>query len=241
MKHFYLVVQLFFLVVVHMSLNAQTYTINASGTGDCGTGGIDGPYTCVFDGNPAQGIGTFTDTNTGDVTLASLSVILYDSCNGDFEVFLNEVSIGTGTSTGTNCSCDSIASTPGVTNTLTVNLTPQIIDAYVMGGDNTLSVAVTNSQVGGQCFYGAEVTINTTLSTDTFNQAHYSLYPNPANTYVYVSGLQKSRPYKIINLQGQVIQEGSTSKDNAIGISQMAPGLYFLQIAEGNPIRFVKQ
>lgn len=240
MKHFYLVVQLFFLVVAHMSLYAQTYTINASGSGDCGTGGIDGPFVCVND-NATETLGSFTDTNPSNYVLDTLSLTIYDSCNGDFEVFLNGVSIATGTTSGTACACETIASTPGITNTLTVNLTPQIIDAYVMGGDNTLSVAVTNSQFGVQCFYGAEVTINTTLSTDPFNQAHYSLYPNPANTYVYVSGLQKSRPYKIINLQGQVIQEGNTSKNNAIDITQMALGLYFLQIEEGNPIRFVKQ
>jgi hypothetical protein len=132
-----------------------TYTIDASGSGVCAkNSGIDGPYLCI-DGGPVS-LGTFTDTNSREV-LTAMSLAVYDACDGDFRVFLNGVSVGTGTTKGTGCACESIASNPNITNNISVTMTPAIAAAYIDGGDNTLSISTKNNQ----CFYGADVTVTT--------------------------------------------------------------------------------
>ncbi len=143
---------------------STTYNVNTAANpavgGICGNPGIDGTYDCAFDNAPPISLGDFTDTNTPGSTLSNIDVLIYGACSGDVEFFLNGVSIASGTATGLGCSCQSIASDPNIPQTYMVTMTPAIQAAFVAGGTNTISVAVSNSAAGAQCFYGYDITID---------------------------------------------------------------------------------
>jgi hypothetical protein len=242
MKQFYFKTILAFCFLLSSFSQAQTYNINSSGTGDCGTGGLDGPYICSTDGQPAIDLGTFTDTNTSGVEISSMSLILYDACDGDFEIFLNGVSIGTDTTTGTFCSCETIASNANITKNITVTLTPTIIAAYVIGGSNTLSVSTTNSSAGVQCFYGADVTVTTaTLGVDDVIFNSIKIYPNPASDFITISGLKNRENFRVYDVLGTEIIKGKIIDNGEIAIKNFSNGIYFLKFDNGNTIKFIKE
>jgi len=54
------------------------------------------------------------------------------------------------------------------------------------------------------------------------------IYPNPANTILYVDGAEESSEYSIYTLQGQKIEEGRL--ENEISIDHLSDGFYLLQI-----------
>ena len=242
MKQFYFKTIFIFCLILTSMAQAQTYNINSSGTADCGTGGLDGPFICVNDGNTGD-LGVFTDTNTAGTTINSMSLTIYDACNGDFEIFLNGVSVGTDTQTGTDCSCTTIASNPNITRNITVTLTPAIVAAYVINGSNTLSVSTSNSSPQSrQCFYGADVTVTTTtLSVADFEYNTIKVHPNPASDFITISGLKKTENYEIYNLIGQKIRKGITTNDESIDIQNLIKGIYLLKLENGNTLKFVKE
>lgn len=60
--------------------------------------------------------------------------------------------------------------------------------------------------------------------------AFLEVFPNPFNNYLNIStDLQGQRNYRLTNLQGQVILEGSL-QDNQIELPQVAPGVYFITV-----------
>ncbi len=142
---------------------AQTYNLNTAANpavgGVCPANtGIDNTYDCAFDNAPAITLGSFTDTNPGGSVLNTMEIVAYAACSGDVEFFINGVSFFTGSSgPGLSCSCQSIAGDPLIPQNYTVTVTPAMQAAFVAGGVNTLTVAGTNSAVGAQCFYGADV------------------------------------------------------------------------------------
>jgi len=144
-------------------IQAQTYNINSSGTGNCGSNpGIDANFICAVDGATAT-LGVFTDTNTPGFVLTSMNLVIYGACAGDVAFSLNGTPIVSGTApVGLTCTCQSIASDPDIPQNYSVTVTPAIQAAFVVGGNNTLSVTGSNSAVGTQCFYGADVTLNAT-------------------------------------------------------------------------------
>ena len=150
---------------------STTYYINTAGSGACGHPGIDDTYDCASDGGPAMDLGTFTDINQTGSQLSSMDLVIYGACSGDVEFFLNGVSIASGNVTGPICGCISIASDPFNPQNYTVTITPTIQAAFIVGGLNTLSVVVTNSEFGIQCFYGADVTLATGPSVPLSNWA----------------------------------------------------------------------
>ncbi|SDX74932.1 Por secretion system C-terminal sorting domain-containing protein [Lutibacter oricola] len=239
MKQFYNGTILAICLIVFNFTQAQTYNINSSGNGDCGTGGIDGPYICATYGQPAVDLGTFTDTNAPGEEITSMTLVVYNACNGEFEIFLNGVSIATGTNSGTGCSCETIASNSNITNTIDVTLTPAIIAAYVAGGSNTLSVS---TSISTQCFYGADVTVTTgTLDVNELDYSTVKIFPNPVLDRITVKGLIKSENYKIYDIIGNEILKGEIDSDKEIEFKNFAKGLYYLKFENGNTLKFIKR
>jgi hypothetical protein len=239
MKTKIILLQIMFFAFLPGLIWSQTYIINASGSGDCGRSGIDGPYNCVSDGDPPKVLGSFTDTNVPESELASLSLVIYNACNGNFEVFLNGVSIATDTTAGTGCNCEAITANSSVTNNVQVTLNQNIIDAYQMGGSNELSVTVSNSAFGVQCFYGAELTINTnTLNTNEEVITTPKLYPNPVQNKLYTTGVKPQSAYKIYSLEGKCLLNGILSNNQQIDMQVLPPG-YYLLVFDGMRAVFV--
>lgn len=155
--HYFLFIAIVSCILTTSKTFAQTYNLNSGPSVCAANTGIDRTYNCASGSTPAL-VGTYTDTNVPGKQLSTMSIKIYIACNGTSKLFINGTEIGSVVTTGTTCSCQSIASTPGITKILDVTMTPAIIAAYVIGGSNSLTLS---STTGTQCFYGAEVAVTT--------------------------------------------------------------------------------
>lgn len=98
MKQFYLKSILTLCLFSISFLQAQTYNINTTnvsgGGGTCPNSAIDATFDCAFDGDPAIDLGSFTDTNSSGVELATMELTIYGACSGDVEFFINGNPLG---------------------------------------------------------------------------------------------------------------------------------------------------
>ena len=72
---------------------------------------------------------------------------------------------------------------------------------------------------------------------DVSAASEFVLYPNPASVTLTISQsvVANNSSYKIFSLTGQEIQSGTVTKsENQIGVSELADGIYFLQLFEAN-------
>lgn len=113
------------------------------------------------------------------------------------------------------------------------------------GGNYTATVTD-----GNGCEYIIEVEISGgTNSIIDYNYKGLKVYPNPANNFIILSGLNGVKPANIacISTLGQVFQlnEPVISKENSVlDVSKLEPGLYFLKIQltdEVITLRFIRK
>lgn len=81
--------------------------------------------------------------------------------------------------------------------------------------------------------------------TNKNNQPIPFIYPNPVTTDLHLGNIDflDTQTYQIINQQGAVVEKGILQKDcSKIEVSQLSPGLYFLNILSGkrSPFKFFK-
>jgi hypothetical protein len=82
----------------------------------------------------------------------------------------------------------------------------------------------------------------TTLSTNNLQLINsINLYPNPANDFIKISGLNQKEKYNIYNLLGQNISSGIISDKEDISIQNLSKGLYLLKFKNGHIIKFIKK
>lgn len=69
------------------------------------------------------------------------------------------------------------------------------------------------------------------VETATLEDASFlEVFPNPFSHYLNIStNLQGQQGYRLMNIQGQVIQEGTVT-DHQIALPQVAPGVYFIAV-----------
>lgn len=242
MKQIYFLIIIFTISILStMSSQAQTYSLDFSGNGTCENPGIDATYICLNDGGSGIDLGSFTDTNVSGTKISTMSLVIYGACSGDVEFFINGTSVVTGTASGLSCSCQSISSDPNIPQNYEVTLTPAILAAYAIGGNNTLSVMTTNS-ITFQCFYGADIVVNSgTLDVENFGLNVINVYPNPTSDFITITGLKNSESYKIYDALGTEILGGIISDNEKIDIKNYSIGLYFFKFENGNTIKFIKE
>jgi len=71
-----------------------------------------------------------------------------------------------------------------------------------------------------------------------------SVYPNPAENYVWVTGthVQGSTQGRIINMQGQVVKTFELNKEALrLDIQDVPQGMYFVQVQGYNLQKLVRQ
>ncbi len=245
MKQFYFKIALVASLALTTYSEAQTYIINSSDLLDCGRSNvsdIDHAYVCAGAGNTVN-LGTFTDTTTGGGTLASMNLKIYSACNGEYAVLLNGESLGvTGVTSGVGCNCSTIASDPDITDNHSISLTTAIMNSYVVGGANTLSVNNTSSTL--LCFYGAEVTVtinSTALSTEDIELNSVKVSPNPTSDYITVTGLKDTGNYKIYDVLGTEVHRGTITDKGEIEVKSFSNGVYFLKFDNEYTVRFIKK
>ncbi len=249
MKQFYFKIALVASLALTTYSEAQTYIINSSDRFDCGRSNasdIDHEYICVSPGNTVD-LGTFTDTTTGGGTLASMNLKIYNGCDGEYEVILNGDSLGVqGVTSGARCNCSTIASDSDITNNHSVSLTSAIMNSYVIGGVNTLSVnAISIDGLHTDlCFYGAEVTVtinSTALSTEDVELNSVKVSPNPTSDYITVTGLKNTGNYKIYDVLGTEVHRGAITDKGEIEVKSFSNGVYFLKFDNEYTLRFIKK
>lgn len=63
-----------------------------------------------------------------------------------------------------------------------------------------------------------------------------AIYPNPASNSIRVRAneLKGALNYRILNLQGGVVANGSAQSDEAIRVDELSPGMYMIEITDSN-------
>lgn len=78
------------------------------------------------------------------------------------------------------------------------------------------------------------------LQTSDIKTSKIKLYPNPAKTELFVSGLTKDTNYQIFSLDGRLLENGTFNNGKAINISRLEKGEYILSFDEERQ-KFLKQ
>jgi hypothetical protein len=73
-----------------------------------------------------------------------------------------------------------------------------------------------------------QITIVPLLGIPTTPNQAVTLYPQPAQTFFRLSGLEADAPFICFDLQGKNVMEGWLSPDVAVDVSQLQPGSYVL-------------
>ena len=100
-------------------------------------------------------------------------------------------------------------------------------------------IADSNGCVNATCDTSLYIHPKDTLPEDTLiggyltpyqTQHQVNLSPNPATTQVHVESPIQIEQYKLTNTNGTTMQSGVLDASHSIDISQLLPGLYFLQL-----------
>lgn len=66
------------------------------------------------------------------------------------------------------------------------------------------------------------------------------VFPNPANSFLQVSGLITTGAYKIYDVSGRQVQKGTISEAKEISIKNLARGIFFLNLKNRDVLKFIK-
>jgi hypothetical protein len=95
----------------------------------------------------------------------------------------------------------------------------------VKDGNDSIAVIACNSE------HGLEVNLASTAELETI---HFTLFPNPANDNVYLSEsvyFTENTAFQLTDMEGRIVLETNYQIGEAIDVSALKRGLYFLRIA----------
>ena len=87
---------------------------------------------------------------------------------------------------------------------------------------------------------GSTVTRDNTLSANDITKEKTNVYPNPAKSFIKITGLEKSTDYEIFALDGKLIKKGTADKDSEISISTFVKGTYILKF-NNQSVKIIKE
>ena len=88
----------------------------------------------------------------------------------------------------------------------------------------------------------SEFNITGTLYTNKNDlNTSFSVYPNPASSFLAVTGLKQETAYEVINVLGAKVLEGTLSMTTKIEIETLTKGIYFLKLDSGTLLKFLKK
>lgn len=108
-------------------------------------------------------------------------------------------------------------------STVTYTFSPQATGSYHIGLH-----AISPATGGALVIY--EVKADETLSTESFDNTGFIVYPNPANDVITVSNTKgiSINSINIVDLNGRTVQAQASAE--TVNISQLAPGMYIMNI-----------
>ena len=93
---------------------------------------------------------------------------------------------------------------------------------------------------GGAGGFSYQRSTDPSLSIEDYDKPVLSVYPNPIESFLRVSGLNAAEPYRLYSILGVEIQSGIVASDQEIDIDALQTGMYMLQIAN-TALPFVKK
>lgn len=78
------------------------------------------------------------------------------------------------------------------------------------------------------------------LSIDENSIASISLFPNPSQNYIRLSGVTQELQYQVYTVTGKTMFSGSIQPNQQIDILNLSKGVYFLQLDNSQTLKFVK-
>lgn len=96
-----------------------------------------------------------------------------------------------------------------------------------------------NQTQGGGFSYERSTNQNLSIN-DNALEKNIKLYPNPTSSILNIVGIKKPTSFKIYNILGTELLEGSISVADKIDVKSLNNGLYFLSLENGPTLRFLK-
>ena len=218
------------------------------------TGNIDNPsegdlFFGTQDLNNSNGGGQFYHT----ITLDAINVSSFTDMTLSFDYFSKgydssdeikyEILLDNTTPFADNAAND--ASVGGINlNKNTLSWTT--ISTVIPNGTSFIRLRIKAKQDGSSDFLGIDniklVAIDNILSTDFFNEKpSFKIFPNPSSDFIKITGLTKSKNYQIYNAMGVQVNSSVISDNETIDIQSLPNGLYFLNLDDGNTLKFIKK
>ena len=72
------------------------------------------------------------------------------------------------------------------------------------------------------------------------NDSMFSLYPNPANSILYINGGDNEFTYAMYNGMGQVVTKGKAQGTEQINVESLSKGVYFIRLTSGSQVHMEK-
>lgn len=111
---------------------------------------------------------------------------------------------------------------------------------FVPGGPLETTLG-SNYSVGANTNFVLDAAECATLGTEDFNALEFSMFPNPSKEQIVIS-LKEKASYQLINIKGQTLMNGHfTAGKNPLSISNLAGGLYFINITTDNGNRITEK
>jgi len=99
----------------------------------------------------------------------------------------------------------------------------------------------TGSLVAGSRPFGIGMVFDNFVSTSDTKAKTWSVYPNPAHSYLAVDGLKDgSLLYKISDLQGRTLRRGHLNSSHRIPLAELPTGTYLVEIENERKVFIVK-
>lgn len=79
------------------------------------------------------------------------------------------------------------------------------------------------------------------LSTNRSEELITQIYPNPAENYFFVKGLNEVTPATIYDVMGKEIKKVTIAPSERIETSDLTKGIYLLKIDKSHSVKFIKK
>lgn len=122
-------------------------------------------------------------------------------------------------------------------DSVAVNASGNVFVTGMVNGSANFGPFTTVPPVSG--YYPFIAKIGTTLDIDDHAIKNVSIYPNPANDKLYISGIETAEKVSVINVLGQSVFDVITA--GYIDTSNLSAGIYFLRLEGSKPLRFIKK
>lgn len=82
--------------------------------------------------------------------------------------------------------------------------------------------------------------VSLSVSENSFSTNKYKIYPNPTFNEISISGIRSKEAFIIYDVYGKEILKGTISVNEKIDVKSLSNGLFFIELDNGNRLKFIK-